>query len=138
MYTVKHYLDMSTWREKFTFLWFSSCTPQYPRESVINTFCIKVLDIFSAVFRIKKMRMEEFRNPNCTPYRPISNWEGIPNDIDDALKYTNGYTYFFKDGNYYRFDDRAFKVPLPTNHGWHAQCVEMMPRPSLFDLIWCN
>ena len=42
--------------------------------------------------------------------KPISNWEGIPNNIDDALKYTNGYTYFFKDGKYWRFDDRAFKV----------------------------
>lgn len=42
--------------------------------------------------------------------KPISNWEGLPEDIDDALKYKNGYTYFFKDGNYWRFDDRAFKV----------------------------
>merc|ERR1712241_1362961 len=42
--------------------------------------------------------------------KPISNWEGIPNNIDDALKYTNGYTYFFKDGKYWRFDDRSFKV----------------------------
>ena len=29
-------------------------------------------------------------------FRPISNWEGIPDDIDDALQYSNGYTYFFK------------------------------------------
>ena len=42
--------------------------------------------------------------------RPISNWEGIPDDIDDALQYSNGYTYFFKRGLYYRFDDRKFKV----------------------------
>ena len=42
--------------------------------------------------------------------RPISNWEGIPNDVDDALQYTNGYTYFFKKGSYWRFDDRAFRV----------------------------
>ena len=24
--------------------------------------------------------------------RPISNWEGVPNFIDDAIQYTNGYT----------------------------------------------
>lgn len=42
--------------------------------------------------------------------KPISNWEGIPNDMDAALQYTNGYTYFFKGGNYYRFNDRAFMV----------------------------
>lgn len=28
--------------------------------------------------------------------KPISNWEGLPNNIDDALQYSNGYTYFFK------------------------------------------
>lgn len=57
--------------------------------------------------------------------RPISNWEGIPNDIDDALQYSNGYTYFFKNGVYYRFDDRAFKVddgeppfPRPAGYWW--------------------
>jgi len=57
--------------------------------------------------------------------KPISNWEGIPNDIDDALKYGNGYTYFFKAGLYYRFDDTLFKVdqgnppfPRPAGYWW--------------------
>eukprot|EP00091_Calanus_sinicus_P007250 TRINITY_DN18211_c0_g1_i1.p1 TRINITY_DN18211_c0_g1~~TRINITY_DN18211_c0_g1_i1.p1 ORF type:complete len:117 (-),score=15.26 TRINITY_DN18211_c0_g1_i1:303-653(-) len=57
--------------------------------------------------------------------RPISNWEGIPNYIDDALQYNNGYTYFFKKGEYYRFDDRSFKVddgdppfPRPAGYWW--------------------
>ncbi|KAG8238011.1 hypothetical protein J437_LFUL015289 [Ladona fulva] len=40
--------------------------------------------------------------------KPISNWEGIPDSIDAALQYTNGYTYFFKNGLYYRFNDRTF------------------------------
>ena len=30
--------------------------------------------------------------------------------MDDALQYDNGYTYFFKKGEYYRFNDRYFKV----------------------------
>ena len=42
--------------------------------------------------------------------RPISNWEGIPDDVDDAVQYDNGFTYFFKKGDYYRFNDRYFKV----------------------------
>lgn len=42
--------------------------------------------------------------------KPISNWDGIPDNLDAALHYTNGYTYFFKDGNYYRFNDRTFAV----------------------------
>ena len=58
--------------------------------------------------------------------RPISNWEGIPDDIDDAIQYTNGYTYFFKAGLYYRFNDRSFEVdttasppfPRPAGHWW--------------------
>jgi len=60
--------------------------------------------------------------------RPIANWEGIPDDIDDALQYTNGYTYFFKKGSYWRFDDRAFRIdegdpPFPRAAGyWWFGC----------------
>ncbi|CAD6208947.1 GSCOCG00010761001-RA-CDS [Cotesia congregata] len=39
----------------------------------------------------------------------ISNWEGVPNNMDAALTY-HGYTYFFKDNAYYRFNDRTFSV----------------------------
>ena len=49
--------------------------------------------------------------------RPIENWEGIPNDIDDALQYDNGFTYFFKGGQYYRFDDMKFKVDTEADRG---------------------
>jgi hypothetical protein len=45
----------------------------------------------------------------------LSNWEGIPDNLDSALQYTNGYTYFFKRGQYYRFNDRTFTViPIVT------------------------
>jgi len=71
----------------------------------------------------------EQRPPVKSSYpRPISNWEGIPNDVDDALQYTNGYTYFFKGGSYWRFDDRAFRVddgdpPFPRQAGyWWFGC----------------
>ena len=64
--------------------------------------------------------------------REISNWDGIPNDIDDALQYDNGFTYFFKAGQYYRFDDMKFKVdkgdpPFPRDSRyWWFGC----PRPQ--------
>ncbi|XP_065207839.1 matrix metalloproteinase-14 isoform X1 [Planococcus citri] len=60
--------------------------------------------------------------------KPISNWEGIPDDLDDAFQYSNGYTYFFKGGKYYRFNDRTFAVdttdpPFPRDVGyWWFGC----------------
>ena len=55
----------------------------------------------------------EARPPVRNTYpKPVSNWEGIPNNIDDALQYTNGYTYFFKNGRYWRFDDKGFGVRI--------------------------
>lgn len=42
--------------------------------------------------------------------QPISNWVGIPDNIDSVLTYSNNRTYFFKKGYYYRFDDARFKV----------------------------
>lgn len=60
--------------------------------------------------------------------KPLSNWEGIPDNIDAVLTYTNGWTYFFKKGQYWRFNDRSFAVddadpPFPRNAGyWWFGC----------------
>ncbi|KAL1513726.1 hypothetical protein ABEB36_003098 [Hypothenemus hampei] len=55
----------------------------------------------------------------------ISNWEGVPDDLGAAFQWTNGYTYFYKNGAYYRFNDRAFAVdttspafPRSTGYWW--------------------
>ncbi|XP_023337348.1 stromelysin-3 isoform X2 [Eurytemora carolleeae] len=78
--------------------------------------------------------------------RPISNWEGIPDNLDDALQYSNGYTYFFKAGEYYRFDDRSFKVdtadppfPRPVGYWWFG-CPSSLTkgRPEQFDAVHGN
>ncbi|CAG0888863.1 unnamed protein product [Cyprideis torosa] len=43
--------------------------------------------------------------------RKIKMWTGLPESgIDDAIQYTNGYTYFFKGDLYWRFNDKQFKV----------------------------
>ncbi|XP_066143599.1 matrix metalloproteinase-14 isoform X12 [Euwallacea fornicatus] len=57
--------------------------------------------------------------------KPTSNWEGVPDNLGAAFQWTNGYTYFYKDGAYYRFNDRAFAVdqtnpafPRSTAYWW--------------------
>lgn len=35
--------------------------------------------------------------------KPISNWEGIPDNLEAAFQWTNGYTYFYKGDGYYRY-----------------------------------
>lgn len=57
--------------------------------------------------------------------KPLANWEGIPNSIDAAFQAPNGYTYFYKNGAYYRFNDRLFAVdpvdpafPRSTANWW--------------------
>lgn len=81
-------------------------------------------------------------DPDSTPPvrntypKPISNWEGLPDYIDDALMYGNGYTYFFKAGLYYRFDDELFKVdqgnpsfPRPAGYWWFG-CQSIQSQDS--------
>ncbi|XP_033320869.2 matrix metalloproteinase-14 isoform X1 [Megalopta genalis] len=54
----------------------------------------------------------------------ISNWEGLPDNLDASIVY-RGYTYFFKGDAYYRFQDRSFSVdvadpafPRSTAYWW--------------------
>ncbi|XP_077994650.1 matrix metalloproteinase-19-like [Glandiceps talaboti] len=37
-------------------------------------------------------------------------WHGLPSKIDAAFKWKNGRTYFFKDDEYWRYNDMGFKV----------------------------
>ncbi|XP_014254798.1 stromelysin-3-like isoform X1 [Cimex lectularius] len=66
--------------------------------------------------------------------KAISNWEGVPDNIEAALQYTNGYTYFFKNKQYYRFNDNTFSVdstnpPFPRPSGpWWFGCDESNAR----------
>ncbi|XP_055602632.1 matrix metalloproteinase-14 isoform X2 [Uranotaenia lowii] len=88
----------------------------------------------------KFWRFDPLKRPpvKSTYPKPISNWEGLPNNLDAALQYTNGYTYFFKDDKYYRFNDRTFTVdqsdppfPRPVAHWWYG-CKNT---PSTFDTL---
>jgi len=72
--------------------------------------------------------------------RPITNWDGIPENLDSALQYSNGKSYFFKNGRYYRFDDKNFILdasanpPFPRETGfWWFGCPANSVRLTKLD-----
>ncbi|XP_074113282.1 stromelysin-3-like isoform X1 [Cotesia typhae] len=72
----------------------------------------------------------------------ISNWEGVPNNMEATLTY-HGYTYFFKDNAYYRFNDRTFSVdvadpafPRATAFWWFG--CKSASRGTLGNIAWKN
>ena len=57
--------------------------------------------------------------------RDISAWRGIPADLDAAFQGKDGKTYFFKSGQYWKFNDKAVAVekaqpayPRNTGENW--------------------
>ena len=67
--------------------------------------------------------------------KSISEW-GLPSNIDGAFKWDNGRSYFFKDGQYWRFNDRRFAIdrssrpfPRPTGPWWFG-CPQVRPLMS--------
>jgi len=60
----------------------------------------------------KYYRFDPAKTPSVSAVypKPVSNWVGIPDNLDAADMYTNGFTYFFKGDKYWRFNDRSFKV----------------------------
>jgi hypothetical protein len=63
----------------------------------------------------------------------ISRWRGVPSDLDAAMTWTDGFTYFFKGRLFWRFDNIMIKTddhyPLPAPQHW-VGCPE---KP---DTIW--
>ncbi|KAI1287313.1 Matrix metalloproteinase-16 [Halotydeus destructor] len=69
--------------------------------------------------------------------KPISNWVGLPSNLDAAFKWENGLTYFFKGTQYYRFNDGDFEVdskakpPFPRQTSvWWFDCKSAQNIPS--------
>ena len=44
--------------------------------------------------------------PPCPPLQNILREWDVPGDLEAALQWDNGKTYFFKEGGYWRFNDR--------------------------------
>ena len=85
--------------------------------------------------------------PVSTAYpRHISNWE-LPSGISAAVQWRNKKTYFFYEDNYYRYNDKAFKMdegepPFPRSSGkWWFGCkandlkIESRSLGSQFDVL---
>ena len=78
--------------------------------------------------------------------RPISNWDGIPNNLDAAMQYSNGKSYFFRNGRYYRFDDKNFVLdssanpPFPRETGfwWFGCSAASSPLKRVEDVGWVD
>uniref|UniRef100_A0A348G5Z0 Matrix metalloproteinase14 n=1 Tax=Odontomachus monticola TaxID=613454 RepID=A0A348G5Z0_ODOMO len=70
----------------------------------------------------------------------IKNWQGIPDRVNAAVTY-KGYTYFFQDNAYYRFNDRTFSVdaadpafPRSTAYWWFG--CKSANRGTLGNELW--
>ena len=50
--------------------------------------------------------------------QPISDWNGIPNNIDNVFTHVDNETYFFKGNNYYRFIGTDVSYPRSTGKSW--------------------
>ena len=48
---------------------------------------------------------ENYRMPDPGYPRNIRNWRGVPSSIAGVMTWTDGLTYFFKDGKFWRFND---------------------------------
>ena len=65
----------------------------------------------------------------------ISNWEGIPDNLDASIVY-RGYTYFFKGDAYYRFNDRTFSVSASKTVS--CRLLKLCVVPSLEHSVICS
>ena len=68
----------------------------------------------------------------------ISNWDGIPDNLDAALQFSNGKSYFFKRSKYYLYNDTADSVslgfPKETGLGWFDCSPSTIPLVRAEDL----
>ena len=74
----------------------------------------------------KLWKFDTKRKPHVSSSYPklVTVW-GIPDNIEAAFQWTNRLTYFFKDSQYWRYDDISFRVaeaspsyPRPTGQWW--------------------
>ena len=62
--------------------------------------------------------------------KSINLWGGVPHDIDGALVYHTGWTYFFKGNKYYRFYDDLSQVSTSNKTDAFLCSSGVLRRPS--------
>merc|ERR1712142_979792 len=75
--------------------------------------------------------------------KSISNWKGVPSNVEAVLRWNDGKTYIFKEGNYWRLHDRTGAVdennnpPFPNDAGqWWFGCPNnTLPIPQTFGFV---
>lgn len=87
----------------------------YKRRLIIifkTSLLVDIIYFFYSLLGTKFWKFDPLKKPPVKSSYPksISNWKGIPDNINAVLHYTNDYTYFFKNENYYRFNDKTFAV----------------------------
>uniref|UniRef100_A0ABD2WDK6 Peptidase metallopeptidase domain-containing protein n=1 Tax=Trichogramma kaykai TaxID=54128 RepID=A0ABD2WDK6_9HYME len=90
----------------------------------------------------KFWRFDPFDKPpvNKSYPKPIANWLGIPDHLDAAFSH-HGYTYFFKDESYYRFNDRNFAIdiadpPFPRSTAYWWFGCRSVGKEALLNIQW--
>ncbi|XP_035691794.1 stromelysin-3-like [Branchiostoma floridae] len=65
--------------------------------------------------------------------KKIDRWEGVPNNLDGIMQWTDGLTYFFKGSQYWKFNDITMRVedgyPRSAPHDWFG-CRKVLNTPN--------
>nr|XP_054774934.1 matrix metalloproteinase-19-like [Lytechinus pictus] len=109
----------------------------FPRPSPVGfpTAPDAALQANRKIYIFKGASFQEFFQHNLTVGAPSDisqHWGGIPSNIDAALQWFNGKTYFFKDNEYWRFNYNKMKAangyPKPWSEYWMG-CGQPDVRP---------
>ena len=114
--------DISSWGE------LPGSTEQLPADLDAAFAWGKKEDIF--FFKGSEYWKFNTRSMRLAPGYPksTSTWKGLPDGVEAALRWTNKKTYVFKDGNYWRLNDKKPRVdrsrtPYPRDAGqWWFGC----------------